>query len=72
MKQHTSKNILVRVLRNVKYEMFLNECREKEISPTDNSASDILRTLSSVDYFRTTYNNFCISLIIFQFQNSSF
>ena len=43
MKQHTSKNILFLVLRDIKYERLLNECGEKEKSPADNPASDLFR-----------------------------
>ena len=43
MKQHTSKNILFLVLRDIKYERLLNECGEKEKSPADNSASDLFK-----------------------------
>lgn len=57
MKQHTSKNILFLVLRDIKYERLLNECGEKEKSLADNSASDLLKHfISSLDYFSTTFS----------------
>ncbi len=56
MKQHTSKNILFLVLRDIKYERLLNE-GEKEKSPADNPASDLLKHfISSLDYFSTTFS----------------
>lgn len=56
MKQHTSKNILFLVLRDIKYERLLNECGEKEKSLAEIPQAIFLIVNTEEDYFSTTFS----------------